>query len=150
MVFIKVKPCSTRPTFPPAVASLLPVALFFPLPVPLLPILAPCSSSFFFSFFSFLLALLFRGVRHGGEGVGEISARGSEETVETPLARKNEKGRTRSRFDVINLGMAVTRSDGRGSSLRTGIDGSRVPTPWLPEFILHGRAIFAYVPLADD
>lgn len=58
MVFIKVKPCSTRPAFPPAVAPLPPVALFFPLPVPLLPILALFSSSYFspFSLFSSLFS----------------------------------------------------------------------------------------------
>lgn len=96
MVFIKVRSCSTRPAFPPVAPPLLsPLTLLFPCPLFLV--------LFFSSSFSPLLILRF--VRRGGEGVGE--------TVEAPLAneRQNEKVRF---FDVINLGMAVTRSHGRG------------------------------------
>lgn len=97
MVFIKVRSCSTRPAFPPVAPPLLsppgPSLSLPPFPRPF----------FFLLLFSPLLILRF--VRRGGEGVGE--------TVEAPLAneRQNEKVRF---FDVINLGMAVTRSHGRG------------------------------------
>lgn len=94
MVFIKVRSCSTRPAFPP-VAPSPPFlsALLFPCPLFLV---------LFFSFFSFFFCSSFV-VRRGGEGVGE--------TVEALLAneRQNEKVRF---FDVINLGMAVTRGNG--------------------------------------
>lgn len=121
MVFIKVKPCSTRPAFPPAVpppASPSPFFSFLSLP--------PFSHPFFFSFFSFLSSLLFYAAfaTVAKESVKPVRRRN---LLETPLSQgKNEKGRTRSWFDVINLGMAVTRSDGRGSSSRNRwIEGTR-------------------------
>lgn len=91
MVFIKVRSCSTRPAFPP-------VAPFSFPPRPSLS-LPPFPRPFFF-FFS-----LRSSFAAADEEVGE--------TVEAPLAneRQNEKVRF---FDVINLGMAVTRNDGRG------------------------------------
>lgn len=97
MVFIKVRPCSTRPAFPSAASTLLPS---FSPPFPR-----------FFLFLSLPRSIF--GVRHGGGGVGETGT--AEETVETPLVTR-ERERMRRRFDIINLGMAVTRNDGRGST----------------------------------
>lgn len=102
MVFIKVKPYSTRPAFPPALFPSSPLLTL------LFSILAPFSSSFFLLFLvpprSFST---FLGVHHGRRR-SRWDQR--EETVETPFAEKNEKGR--SWFDVINLGMAVMCSNG--------------------------------------
>lgn len=97
MVFIKVRSCSTRPAFPPVAPSPFLLALLFPCPLFLV--------LFFFFSLSSPLFLRHPPRRGGEERVGE--------TVEAPLAneRQNEKVRF---FDVINLGMAITRNNGRG------------------------------------
>lgn len=121
MVFIKVKPCSTRPAFPLAVlppASPFRSSLSYPCPLFLI-------LFFFLLFLIPLLAPLLRDVRHGDEGVGKTSAK-EKPPGDSSLARKKTRKGEREVGSTLLISEWPSRAATVVALRREIDDGSRV------------------------